>query len=212
MDGLMAMLLAGRRAKQKEEERAIISQTMADCPLPPEILLMIIECYVAERHKELVSFRSKWAECETDEQYTASREEHGLAHWPILPIFTTAKFFHVSAIPLLYSRVTLLDGETLSDFCKSPALSSYNLIQELYVDAGEAYDADEIDRITHFRHLAMLCTMAAKSDLFWDPKDVDDYDKFQDTYSYWREELLPKIGVLTVRNRRMGNLGNLSKL
>ena len=80
------------------------------------------------------------------------------------------------------------------------------------MDAGEAYDADEIDRITHFRHLAMMCTMAAKSDLFWDPKDVDDYDKFQDTYSYWREELLPKIGVLTVRNRRMGNLGNLSKL
>lgn len=212
MDGLMAMLSAGRRAKQKEEERAIISQTMADCPLPPEILLMIIECYVAERHKELVAFRSKWAECETDEQYRALGEEHGLAHWPILPILTTAKFFHVTAIPLLYSRVTLLDGETLNDFCKNPALSSYNRIQELYVDAPDAYHANEIDEITDFRHLAMICTMVAKGDLFWNPKDVDAYDKFQDTYLYWREELLPKIGVLTVRNCRMGNLANISKL
>lgn len=212
MDGLMAMLLAGRRAKQKEEERAIISQTGADCPLPPEILLMIIECYVAERYNELVAFRSRWAGCETNDQYRAIREEHGPAHWPILPILTTAKFFHVEAIPLLYSRVTLLDGDTLKDFCKSPALSSYNLIQELYVDAGEAHNADEIDRITHFRHLAMMCTMAAKSDLFWDPKDVDDYDNFYDLYMSWRQYLLPEIGVLTVRNCRMGNLANLSKL
>lgn len=165
MDGLMAMLLAGRRAKQKEAESAIISQTMADCSLPPEILLMIIEYYVAERHRELVAFRSKWAECETNDQYGAMRKEHGLAHWPILPILTTAKFFHVTAIPLLYSRVTLLDGETLNDFCRNPALSSYNLIQELYVDARDAYYADEIDQITHFRHLAMMCTMAVKSDL-----------------------------------------------
>jgi hypothetical protein len=54
--------------------------------------------------------------------------------------------------------------------------------------------------------------MVAKGDLFWNPKDVDAYDKFQDTYLYWREELLPKIGVLTVRNCRMGNLANISKL
>lgn len=38
MDKLIYLLMAGRKAKEKEKETAIITQTMAECPLPTEIL------------------------------------------------------------------------------------------------------------------------------------------------------------------------------
>lgn len=38
---------------------------------------MILECYVAERHKELVAFRSELLDCETEDVREAVREKRG---------------------------------------------------------------------------------------------------------------------------------------
>lgn len=209
MDAHTGRLIVRLRNERTAKERAAINRSVEDCPLPSEILLMIIDCYISERHQELVGLRRKQADLES---LGVDMRKFEPPHWPIVPLLQTAKFFRVEVIPRLYKKVTLLQGRTFEEFCSKPALTSYKLVKELYANAPDYLADGWIDYITHHRHLAMLCAEAASNALFRSPGDLDDLEKFVNLWSHWVEDLRPNFEVLTVRNCRMHNLKDLSKL